>query len=218
LPAGFPPINGQPPNPGVPAASTRADLKQVILAFHNYHDRHRSFPTAFNMDSNGQPLLSWRVHILPFIEQKALYDQFHLNEPWDSEHNRTLITQIPTIFAPNEQELSSQGRTRIVVPTGPGMAFEGTTPLSIRDFLDGTSGTLMAVEVASNASVIWTKPDDLVIDVNQPFRNLTEAQGGSFRAAFADGSVRGIGGTVAPATLKALFTRKGGETISNDSY
>lgn len=231
-PGAFPP-GVSPPTAGGsdlenPLAATQAavsrskatnNLKQVLLGFHNYHDTYNSFPGAFTADAAGQPLLSWRVHILPFVGQKALYDQFHLNEPWDSEHNKTLIAQIPSVYAsPDEPDLVSQGRTNIVVPTGPGMAFEGKDGLKIRDFLDGTSNTLMAVEVASSAAVIWTKPDDLVIDVKMPHRNLMGSRGDVFLSAFADGSARSIKLSIAAETLSALFTRNRGETIPPDAF
>ena len=207
---------------GQPAqARTKAtnQLKQVLRAFVSYHDAHKTLPASFSVDANGQPLLSWRVHILPYIEQKSLYDQFHLNEPWDSEHNQTLIAKLPNTYAsPDEPELVSQGMTRILVPTGPGMAFEGSAPLMISDFLDGTSNTLMAVEVASAAAVVWTKPDDLIIDATMPHQSLIGSRGEEFLAAFADGSVRAIKESIAADLLLALFTRKGAEVIPENAF
>jgi hypothetical protein len=47
------------------------NLKQLALAMHNYHDTYRAFPAAYNTDAEGRPLLSWRVHLLPFLEQQA---------------------------------------------------------------------------------------------------------------------------------------------------
>ena len=73
------------------------NLKQLALGIHNFHSAYRKLPAA-RTDENGQPLLSWRVAILPFIEQQALYEQFHLDEPWDSEHNLKLIDQMPATF------------------------------------------------------------------------------------------------------------------------
>ena len=60
-------------------------MSQLTLAFLVYHEVHGSFPPAYTVDENGKPLHSWRVLILPFIEQKALYDKIRLDEPWDSE-------------------------------------------------------------------------------------------------------------------------------------
>lgn len=203
----------------VSLTQARNNLKQVLLAFHNHHDIHKTFPQAYSVDANGQPLLSWRVHILPFLGKKELYDQFHLNEPWDSEHNKSLIPQIPDTYSGTDTpELTSQGRTRIVVPTGPGMAFEGKDPIHLRDFLDGTSNTVMAVEVASSAAVIWTKPDDLIVDVNMPHQSLQGSRGDSFSVAFADGSAKTLKSTIAADVLKALFTRKAGDLIPINAF
>ena len=74
------------------------NLKQIGLAMHNYHARHKTFPPAYTVDKDGKPLLSWRVLILPYLEQDALYKEFHLDEPWDSEHNRALIDRMPTTY------------------------------------------------------------------------------------------------------------------------
>jgi hypothetical protein len=67
-------------------APTRNNLKQIMLALHNYHDTHRMFPPPVSIDDNGKPRLSWRVQILPFLEQGELYQKFRQNEPWDSPH------------------------------------------------------------------------------------------------------------------------------------
>src|SRR5262245_822885 len=75
------------------------NLKQIMLAFHNYHDLYNGMPSAAICDKNGKPLLSWRVAILPLIEQDNLYKQFKLDEPWDSEHNKKLIPMMPKIYA-----------------------------------------------------------------------------------------------------------------------
>src|SRR5262249_49238609 len=64
------------------------NLKQFAVGMFNYLDKHGRFPAAGSFDKNGKPLLSWRVFILPYIEHEKLYKEFHLNEPWDSEHNK----------------------------------------------------------------------------------------------------------------------------------
>ena len=74
-------------------------MKQIALAMHNFHDTHRSFPAAFKVDEEKKPLLSWRVELLPFLEQGELYKQFKHDEPWDSEHNKKLIAKMPQVFA-----------------------------------------------------------------------------------------------------------------------
>ena len=94
--------------------------KQIMLAMHNYHDVNGSFPPAFSRGKDGKPLLSWRVLLLPFLDQKALYDQFHLDEAWDSPHNRALITKMPEVFqCPAEKAaLAAEGRRRYLALAG----------------------------------------------------------------------------------------------------
>ena len=88
------------------------NCKQIVLAFHNYHQQARQLSARILSHSkDGKPLLSWRVLILPFLDQQALYDQFHLDEPWDSPHNRTLIAKMPAIFrCPAEKRRPRPGR------------------------------------------------------------------------------------------------------------
>src|SRR5262245_6222164 len=75
------------------------NLQQVALAFHNYHDIHGVLPTN-QFSKDNKPLLSWRVQILPFVEQEALYKQFKLDEPWDSPNNKKLIDVVPRLYVP----------------------------------------------------------------------------------------------------------------------
>ena len=190
------------------------NLKQLGLAMHNYHDVYKTFPASASVDKKGKKLLSWRVHVLPFVDAAQLYKQFHLDEPWDSDHNKKLIEQIPpTYVSPNHADLGKQGKTVYVVPTGEKTAFDGNEGRGVRDFLDGTSNTILAVEAHPDAAVIWTKPDDLVLDFKNPLKGLKGARVGGFHALFSDGSVRFISENINVDILKALFTRAGGEAI-----
>ena len=199
------------------------NLKQIALAMHNYHDTFRGFPPAYSVDKDGKPLLSWRVHILPFIEQQALYQAFHLDEPWDSEHNKTLIARMPQVYrSPNSVAepgktvyLGNAGKDGVFVPAteGPPQPPRG---LSFAKITDGTSNTIMAVEANDAAAVIWTKPDDFVPRADNPLQGLVGMRPGGFLAALCDGSVRFIAATIDKNTLKALFTRSGGEVVGLD--
>jgi hypothetical protein len=198
------------------------NLKHIGLALHNYADVHKAFPAAANIGKDDKPLLSWRVHLLPHLDQAALHQQYHLDEPWDSEHNKPLIDHIPPPFiSPDSPALAKQGKTRCVAPCGKGTMFdgngktEGTTPLgtTFRQIRDGESNTLMVVEAAPDAAVIWVKPDDLVIDFKNPLKNLQGNQNRVFHVLLEDGSVRAISETINADTLKALFTKDGGERI-----
>ena len=73
-------------------------MKQIVLAMWNYEDLKKHLPPVAIRDKNGKALLSWRVAILPQLEQGALYNEFHLDEPWDSEHNKALVAKMPAVL------------------------------------------------------------------------------------------------------------------------
>ena len=188
------------------------NMKQIGLAMHNYHDTFKHFPARASFDDDGKPLLSWRVHILPFLEQQPLYEQFKLDEPWDSEHNKRLIPLMPPVFK-NPSSNSGPGLATYVVPTGEGMLFDGKKGATFREITDGTSNTLMALEVNPDAAVTWTKPDDWKCDANDPLAGLGKAHPGGFEVLMADGSVRFISVTVDTTMFQALLTKSGGERV-----
>src|SRR5262249_43793501 len=180
--------------------------KQVMLAMHNYSDVNRVFPPAAICDTNGKPLLSWRVAILPYIDQDQLYRAFRLDEPWDSDHNKKLIAQMPKIYG----EKGTKTHYRVFI--GKGAAFEGTKGLAIADFTDGLSNTAMIFEAAD--AVEWTKPEEFEYDAKAKLPKL----GGvpfedGFNVGLCDGSVKFISTKIKEATLRAYITRNGGEVI-----
>ncbi|MCC9605986.1 DUF1559 domain-containing protein [Blastopirellula sp. JC732] len=188
------------------------NLKQMMLALHNYYDTHQKMPSD-SYDANGKPLLSWRVHILPYIEQAALYQQFHLDEPWDSEHNRKLINTIPvTYLSPGEDALAAEGRTRYERPLGEGLPASKKGDLTFADMTDGTSNTLAIIEVPSADAVIWTRPDDFEVDLAFPIKSLLPGDAKGMTAARYDGSVQYfVKKNLTDELLKALLTYAGGE-------
>jgi prepilin-type processing-associated H-X9-DG protein len=196
------------------------NLKQIGLAFHNYHEANDCLPPAAITDRNGRPLLSWRVAILPYMESSPLYSNFHLDEPWDSPHNLALLDQMPLVYACPSDLNRKPGTTGYQAVIGPATAF---TPdlklLSFRDFTDGLSNTVVVGE--SRSSVPWTKPDDLPLDLSLPLSGLGSYHGyhnNGFNALFADGSVRFLKSWISPIVLVALLTRNGSEVVSSDSY
>jgi hypothetical protein len=200
------------------AAAMRAqsmnNLKQIGLAMWNYHDAHKHFPAAASYDAHGKPLLSWRVQILPFLECEVLYEQFHLDEPWDSEHNRKLIDQMPAVYRSPASKLKEKGRTSYLVPVGKDTVFPGREGIPLKEIKDGTSKTIIAVEVDDQHAVIWTKPEDLPFDPNNPAKGLGGLYPGGFSALFCDGSVRFVKLPEDPSRLRAMFTRAGKDSVS----
>jgi hypothetical protein len=197
-------------------AQSSNNLRQIGIALHSYHDAHKAFPAAASYDKQGKPLLSWRVHLLPFLDEEKLYKEFHLDEPWDSAHNKKLIARMPRVYYSPDSRRLNKGLTRYLAPVGKGTMFPGRKGLRIADVTDGTSNTIFIVEAADNAAVVWTKPEDLKVDPKHPPRHLVGKGRKGFLALFVDASVRHIPATIKPQTLAALFTPSGGEVIGRD--
>jgi hypothetical protein len=181
---------------------------------HNYHDAKGSFPAYASFDKEGKPLLSWRVHLLPYLVDDQLYKEFHLDEPWDSEHNKKLISRMPKVFAPlGNPKLAAAGKTTCLVPHGPDTMFPDKKGLKVFEVTDGTSNTILLLDVQDDHAVVWTKPEDLNFDPKEPFKGLGAKYGTGFLAVLADGSIRILSAKMKPETLKALITPSGGEVI-----
>jgi len=196
------------------AASTN-HMKQIMLAMHFHHEAREAFPARASFDEDGKPLLSWRVHLLPCLEEQYLYEEFHLDEPWDSPHNRELIAKMPQIYR-NPSSPAEPGKSDYLAVSGEGTMFEGTEGRRVAEVRDGSSNTIMVVEVNPDEAVIWTKPEDWQLDPDEPPAGLGHAHPAGFIAGFADGSVRTIPADVDPEVFQALCTIAGGEAASSD--
>jgi RNA polymerase sigma factor (sigma-70 family) len=190
------------------------NLKQIGLAFHDFHDAHNVLPLHAIYDKDGKiPLLSWRVAILPHIGEQALYDEFKLDEAWDSPHNKKLIAKMPAIYAsPVAVKGAKEGMTYYQVFTGPDTPFDGIKEITFADIKDGTSNTLGVIEAKD--PVIWTKPADLKLPKE---KDKLPAVGGMFKSGFNvllfDGSVHFFRPNPPAAELRALVTPDGGEEV-----
>jgi hypothetical protein len=191
---------------------TDNNLRQIALAMHNYHSAEGAFPPAAITDKNGKALLSWRVAILPYVEQDQLYRQFRLDEPWDSAHNKKLLEKMPPIYAVPKEGQEPGTATHFRVFLGKGAAFEGDKGLTLGSFTDGTSNTLLAVEAAD--AVPWTKPEELSYDPKKALPKLGQAGAEKFHAVLADGSSKVLSKKIDESVLRAIITRNGGETVT----
>jgi len=194
------------------------NLVQLGLAMESYHEANQRFPAAASYDKDGKKLLSWRVQLLPYLNEDKLYKQFHLDEPWDSPHNRKLIANMPPVFAcSSTAALAEKGTTTYWVPVGEKTMFGGKQGTAIRDVRDGVSNTIMLLEVGPEKAVVWTKPDDLQIDPANSLhgvRQLRGLHGGGFNVLFCDGHVQFMKmKDIDPKKLRAMFTHDGGEPI-----
>lgn len=205
--------------PAVQAARTAArrmsmsnNMKQVMLALHNYHDAYNRLPPAAITDPEGKPLLSWRVAILPFVEEQELYQKFHLDEPWDSEHNLPLSKELPGVYrSPNTATID--GKTVLQGVVGDDIGMKPLERTQFRDFIDGLSNSIMILQVDADAAVVWSKPEDLEIDMDNPLEHLGNAERGGFHIGMGDGSVRFMTQDIDPELFKKMLTRAGQEVI-----
>jgi len=194
------------------------NLKQIGLAMHNYASVNGAFPRPAVTDKQGKPLLSWRVTILPYLEQQGLYNRFKLDEPWDSPHNQALLKEMPSTYLCPSRAQVEPFATTYQVFTGNGALFESGADMRLAAITDGTSNTVMVVE--AQKEVPWTRPDDLTFDpaAAPSLFGAGSSHPGGFDALFADGSVRFLKNTINLSVFRSLITRAGGEVINGGSF
>ena len=193
------------------------NLKQIALAMHNFHDANNGFPAQAILDAKGKALLSWRVAILPYVEEENLYRQFKLDEPWDSEHNKKLLPLMPRIYAPAMNRAKADPeKTFYRVFTGKKSTVfdaKGPSRYTIANIPDGTSNTVLVAEAGD--AVPWTKPDELAYDPKAAVPKL----GGQFRNVFLvlmfDGSVRAVSRSVKEQTLRNAIEPDDGNVLGD---
>jgi RNA polymerase sigma factor (sigma-70 family) len=184
-------------------------MKLIMLAFHNYNDANGHFPPKAILGTDGEPRLSWRVALLPFLDQRALFQAFHLDEPWDSPHNKTLIGRMPEVFT-TPSSPTGDGTTRIRLFEGPGTMFDGSRGMKIQDITDGMSNTV--VIVAGREAVPWTRPGELPCAKSKPLPALDETNEQGVLVGLADGAAHYVP-RGDEALWRKLITPAGGEVV-----
>ncbi len=201
-------------------------LKFIGVALHNYHDTHTTFPAA----ALGDPPHSWRIDLLPYLDQQSAFKSYNFASAWNAAPNAKLAMHevrayiCPSSAYPND----SQGHwfTTYSMPTGPRTV--GANPLgtSMRDMTDGTSNTLLVVE-ACGSQIVWTEPRDVDVASQPTGINLNGVKPGKSagwisgyhtngaHALRADGSVKFLSAKTDPAVLKKLATVDGGEEVGD---
>jgi hypothetical protein len=206
------PMAGGPPSS--PPLNQNNNLRQIAIAMHNFHETFNHLPVA---DGNGETGdgkksgLSWRVHILPYLDQAELYNQFHLDEAWDSPHNMALVNQMPDVF--KVPGVDQPGQTTVHVFASANTPFDPEKPIGFRDIVDGTSNTIMNVVAGPETAAPWTKPGGLTLDPANPAGALG-TPGPSFAAAFCDASVKNISVNLDPQVLSNLIQFNDGNPVS----
>lgn len=211
--------NGPLPTSIDTKSQTALKFRQIGLAFHVYHDLFSEFPVSYHpyySDAEGNRYLSWRVHLLPYLGHKNLYEQFHLDEPWDSPHNLSLLPKMPDIFR-SKDDTSNATTTRFQVFTGPAAPFgqrdsDGRQDSPrFRDFTNGSSNTILFIETGSDKAVPWTAPLDIPFNAAQTYETIGELTDGEFAAAFVDGEIGYLSSDLRSEELALLITHDGEE-------
>ncbi|MGA2254916.1 MAG: DUF1559 domain-containing protein, partial [Thermoguttaceae bacterium] len=151
-----------------PDRRCRKNLKLIVSALLNYEKANRCFPPAYSLDDSGKPMHSWRVQVLPYMEQSTLYEAYDFKKPWDSPENKSVCqTLLPTYECPSESRevrMSAAPQTSYLAVVGPNTAWSGVKPRKLADFGNQASHTIMVVELA-DSGVEWAEPRDFSLDV-----------------------------------------------------
>lgn len=194
------------------ASKVKNSLRQIGLAIHEYSEKFGHLPPRATVSPEGKELLSWRVHLLPFLGEQALYSEFKLTEPWDSEHNAKLVAKIPKAYRASQDGIPV-GTTCVQVPVTEGALWNGEgQPRKLSDVTDGTSQTIALAIAPPEAAIPWTKPDSWQLKNDSMVQDLFGA-GEKTWFLLLDGSVQMRSRSDSAETLKALLTHASGESI-----
>lgn len=196
------------------------NLRQLMIAMHNYHADNGKLPEAIVM-KNSKPMHSWRVLMLPYLEEDRLYKQINMDEPWDSVANKKLFESVPMpkVFAHPSKQDGENKKTyyKTFISKADAKVHSGFVlgkPLTLGRItvMDGTSNTVALVE--AGPPVIWYKPEEIEFDANGQLPKMTSPwKTKQINVAFFDASVRQFWLDTDEATWKGLITVNGGETV-----
>jgi hypothetical protein len=200
------------------ATPSANNLKQIALALHFYENEHGSLPPAYLTDAEGRPMHSWRVLLLPYLEEHALYKQYNFAEPWDSPHNLKVAAKMPDVFRYPADPRGTQFTPYVVVVDDESL-FPGEQGVKLEEIDDGTSRTLAMLEWPES-NIVWTEPRDLDLPslhhITHPPRAAIKGRrrhpGGRTLISLAEGSIRILPlHETSVSRLRELITRAGGE-------
>jgi hypothetical protein len=145
---------------------TIANLRKVGLAWYTYEEKVHTAPKP-RMDQPelkaGATGLSWRVALLPYLDQKPLYDQFDLTKDWNHPRNQPMWEKRPTSYDLPWQPPTNPTTTPLQLFTGLDTLFAPETKgtLILEEIPDGTANTILFAQAAT--PVPWTQAADMVL-------------------------------------------------------
>ena len=190
------------------------NLSMIEVALEQYRRTHGRFPPAIVSDKNGRPMHSWRVLILPFLDNGALLDKYDLREPWDGPSNKKLAKYRPSVYVcpsdPAAQESPTMASYLAVV--GPGTAWSEHSDRS--DLSSDGEKRILLAEVA-DSGINWMEPRDLTRDevlrgINRSGgRGISSPHVDGANVTFTNGHVEFLPSSTSSQSLRELLTGKG---------
>ncbi|MGF1578750.1 MAG: DUF1559 domain-containing protein [Gemmataceae bacterium] len=198
-----------PPLVGFGRDPRQEHLKTIHEALQRYHKDKGTYPPAAIYDKYGRPILSWRVALLPYLgeNEKALYNEFRLDEPWDGPNNKRLLQRMPQSYRTPELYSRSPGQTGSLVLTGPGTMFEGPKGVRKKEVLPKT---ICVVLGAAENATYWTKPGDFLVEPGEPLPDIFPRYTNQVLALLADGSFKELKTSLPKEQLRQMIYRKKG--------
>ena len=199
--------------------------RQLALAIANYESAHGEFPPAYTVDAQGNRLHSWRTLILPYLEQKTLYDQIDFSVPWDDPANKPLSNrQLWAYQCPGHPQAGQGNFTTYVAIVGPETMWPGAQSRRFREVKDGIASTIVIIEIA-RSDIAWAEPRDLTVDEILAAYDAGDVTGmASFHprdvsmVGYADFHARPIDmQNINRETLRAMLSVAGGEVYDEEN-
>ena len=192
-----------------------AHLRGIAIAIQNYVDENGHLPPAYTVDAEGNRLHSWRTLILPYMDEKPLFERIDLTKPWDDPANAEAREQtIPNYLcasAPYEDERL----TTYLAVVGPDCAFSGSVPHKLSEVTDGTGDAIFVVDAPFDQAVHWMSPHDVSAEEVLAYPKAKMNHGGVFQAAFLDGHAKAVSLDIDREELRSMLTIAGGEAREN---
>jgi hypothetical protein len=212
------------------------NLNALARAIEKYHKDKGHYPPPAILDKNGKPILSWRVAILPYMDNawinndeptvkgviingpKDLYNLFKLDEPWDGPNNKKLISKMPSLYrAPYSVISYSQsniGKTLTLAVVGKGAIFDPAKKVTDGDVRDGLKQTLLLLALEEQGqAVYWTKPADIELTADGKLPADAPNFHKRFAVVYADASAHTLQNGLETKTLLGIVTRDGSEKL-----
>ena len=184
------------------------NLTRIGDAMRRYCDKNGRLFSRAICSAQGQPLLSWRVELLPYLGYQELYDRFDTSEPWDSARNKPMVKLIPAVFQSPDR---FDEKTNYLVPVASFSAFGRLRGIGTRNIEDGMQDTVVLVETNDADAVTWTQPEDIDLDINTLDTQLGTLRDDGFFVIWGDGKVTRVTPERSVKDLKAVFSFDGGD-------